>query len=470
MHEARYRSLSLSTPTTTTLLTNQSTAGLDADAEHSNLAQLRAHVLVLVLYLAAWSAAALSVARPLSDRLQRDEELFAGVFALCSCALGVFLVLFYAVARRDVRDQWRQLSCRNCGRGCRCCRSRSVCDMRTRYGAGASSNGGDQLGRAPILYQHHLQQMYQQQQQQQRFGTLPSITRSDSNSQSSRNRQMGGRLSANSNSLKGVVAAAAATAGAELNGHGTLDSSYRQAAGGLKAGNVNLVQLHRQQFVHNGGGGGSSGGTVMSAGIHGAGGGAGSGAEEAFYNPNQFNVARKFFKKQKRLQKRNNFEYHRQQRDQQQQQNNGGGGAVANNDDCRSEVSSIVSYPRPRQPSGGGGGGLAMFASSEASKVNNTNIHVDLRAAGRGGAGGAGGAGGMMPSSSLAAGQQLIATGGGGGSEATKEPARNANNPNMLSDSCNESSADLMMDAERFVIGAESLRALTAKRAKVSSI
>lgn len=208
---------------------------------------------------------------------------------------------------------------------------------------------------------------------------------------------------------------------------------------------MNLVQLHRQQFVHNVSGqmGGQMAGSVA---------GTGSGAEEVFYDPKQINAARKFFKKQKRLQKRNNFEYQRQQRDQNNVQQQSGVAAstgAAPADDGSSEVSSVMAYPRPR-------GDLAMYASSEASKVNNTNIHVDLRSSG------------MMGGQPMMTAMMMMGGGGGASGSDRKEPVvRHANNPNMLSDSCNESSADLMLDAERFVIGAESLRALTAKRAKV---
>lgn len=72
---------------------------------------------------------------------------------------------------------------------------------------------------------------------------------------------------------------------------------------------------------------------------------------EMFYNPNQSNAARKFFKKQKRLQKLNNIDV--------QKRNDFNDGS--------SDISStIMSVSKPVSE---------MFGTS--SKVNNTNIHVD---------------------------------------------------------------------------------------------
>lgn len=358
---ARYRSMSSSTPTTSS----------QEDAEHSNESQLKAHVIVLFLYVTTWVSAAISVATPFADRILYEEEVFSVIFACSATVLGLFFIFFFGVARRDVRSQWSQLSCHNFSRK-QCCRSRSVSDSKEHNNMPAVS-----YNRANT-------------------GTLQSVSRS--NSQSSKNR---GRGSAASNHIMMMKNGAG-----ELVNMGTLGTSVDTSTYHNKA-KINLVQMHRQQF-------GAAGGTMT----------AGSGSEDIFYNPNQINVARKFFKKQKRLQKRNNFEYHRsQQRD----------------GDCMSEVSSIVSFPK-RQP--GVVGGLAMFASSEASKVNNTNIHIDTKK-----------------------------DGGSGMSSASayrKDGMRSSNNPNILSDSCNES--DMLIDADRFAMGAEHLRhQLNTKRAKVNN-
>lgn len=343
-HGDRYRSISLSTPTTSTA----------EDLEHTNGAQLKAHIIVLFLYIVTWLFASISVAKPFSDRILYEEELFSVIYAVAASFLGIFNLFFYCIARSDVRMQWSMLSCKNFSKK-QCCRSRSVSDSKEHNNI------------PPVVYH-------------QATATLHSISRS--NSQSSKN-----HAPSNSNILKGAV---------DLNLH-TLNRNESPNGHHHKVnGNVNLVLLHRQQFLHN---------SVSQS---------GSESADVFYNPNQINVARKFFKKQKRLQKRNNFEIHHRYRD---------------NTDCMSEVSSMVSIPRRPQPSG-----LSIF-SSGASKVNNTNIHLDKK--------------------------NLV------DNMYHKESRQQNLNPNILSDSCNES--DLIVDAERFVLGAEGLRALTANRTKVNN-
>lgn len=352
----RYRSISISTPTTST----------QEDMEHTNGTQLKAHVIVLFLYVVTWVSGSVSVATPFADRILYEEEVFSIIYAISATVLGFFLIFFYCIARSDVRQQWSMLSCRNFSKR-QCCRSRSVSDAKEHNNI------------PPVSYR-------------QTTATMHSISRS--NSQSSKNR---GPSANGSHTLKGAV---------DLNMHGTLNRNDMSSQCHNKMnGNVNLVLLHRQQFLHNS--------VVTQSGSE--------GGPDVFYNPNQINVARKFFKKQKRLQKRNNFEIHRH-RDM----------------DCMSEVSSIMSFPR--RPNG-----MSLF-SSEASKVNNTNIHMDKK--------------NLLDNAS---------SGGasGGCSSFRKDQRQQNSNPNILSDSCNES--DLIMDAERFVIGAENLRALTAKRAKVNN-
>jgi hypothetical protein len=103
---------------------------------------------------------------------------------------------------------------------------------------------------------------------------------------------------------------------------------------------------------------------------------------DLFYNPNQSNVARKFFKRQKRLQKQNNIDFVQRHHHH----------PASATTDC--DASSISS----------------LFGSC-GSKVNNTNIHIGRN----------------------------IENGG-----YSKEMRTNFFNPNILSDSCNES--DLLMD------------------------
>lgn len=276
----RYHSISLSMPT----------SSAQEDIEHSYGSQLKASIIVLLLYLAAWAAAAVSVAAPFSKQLLYGEEIFSIIFAILATLLGLFLLFFYGVARSDVRYQWSVLSCRNFGRR-QCCRSRSVSDAKD-------------INNGPIVTYR------------QTTATLNSTSRS--NSQCSKNRPTSNGM------LKG----------SETNMN-TLSRTGSPNGAPKINGSVNFVQMHRQQF-------------------------SGSDSADFFYNPNQINVARKFFKKQKRLQKRNNFELQR-----------------ARELESTSDVSSLVSFPRSTQQHQQQAQQLSMFSSG--SKVNNTNIHVDRK-------------------------------------------------------------------------------------------
>lgn len=353
----RYRSISLSLPT----------SSIQDDLEHSNGAQLKAHIIVTFLYLITWTSAAMSVSTPFSGQILYEEEVFSIIYAVSASLLGLFMLFFYCIARSDVRNQWSMLSCRNFSKK-QCCRSRSISDAK-------EHNNG------PIVTYH------------QTTTTLNSTSRS--NSQCSKNRPPN-----NGNMmLKGPN---------DLNMH-TLTRNSSPNEHGSKLGvtgapNLNLVLLHRQQFLHN---------PMI---------GCSSDTAEIFYNPNQINVARKFFKKQKRLQKRNNFELQRQ-RDM----------------ETKSDVSSIMSFPRRQQ--------LSIFSSG--SKVNNTNIHIDRK--------------NMMLENTFR--KECIGASSSevGGSSMHRQPNMN---PNILSDSCNESD---LVDTDRIIIGAESLRALTLNRQKVNN-
>ncbi|XP_055842977.1 adhesion G protein-coupled receptor A3 [Episyrphus balteatus] len=329
----RYRSLSLSNPSTSML----------EDVEHTNLAQLRAHFVFLFLYIVCWISAASSVATPFKDTLDYEEEAFSIIFAITCSILGIFLLVFYSISRSDVRFQWSQLSCRNfC-----CCRSRNISD--------------------------HTKEINTTVTYHQTCETVHSASRS--NSQCSKNRPPSSR----SNHLKG-----------EMN---RIDSPSKLLTPSASA---SIVQLNRQQYVHNP--------VILTQEIPNA---------DIFYNPNQINVARKFFKKQKRLAKRNNFELQRQM-------------DRCDYGDGMSDISSTVGigpYHSNRQRN------MSIF--STGSKVNNTNIHVR-----------------------------------GDVCNFSKEARQQSLNPNILSDSCNES--DMIVDAERLVLGAEGMRALS-NRSKMNN-
>ncbi|CAD7091368.1 unnamed protein product [Hermetia illucens] len=336
-HSDRYRSLTLSSPTTS----------LQDDLEHTNGAQLRAHFIFLFLYTIAWLSAAASISTPFQRTILYEEELFSALFAIASCLLGVFILFFYGVSRSDVRRHWSSLSCRNvCSHSC--CRTRAVIDLKEQN---------------TVTYH-------------QTCSTMNSTSRS--NSQCSKNRPPSA-----SNQLK---------MHSELNSAATLPRNDSPSK--LMTSPANVMLINRQQFVHNP--------VMVSQDIPNA---------DMFYNPNQINVARKFFKKQKRLAKRSNFDLQRQI----ERGDFGDGGA--------SDISSSVasSYPKATR-------GMSIFSSG--SKVNNTNIHIKNLAAEIG--------------------------------QFSKDSRQQSMNPNILSDSCNES--DLIVDAERLVLGAaEGLRALNTR-------
>lgn len=341
----RYQSISLSMPT----------SSIQDDMEHSNSAQLKAYCIVLLLFMITWISAAISVVSsitPIADQIYYEEEVSSIVFATAAILLGLFLMFFYCIARSDVRNQWSMFSCRNFG--CRsCCRPRSISDAK-------------ETNNVPVVTYH------------QNASTLRSSSRS--NSQCSKNRPPSNGM------LRSF----------ELN----TQTLNRESPNGIIANgntNVNLVLMHRQQFMANS----ISGHPASEL------------AADVFYNPNQINVARKFFKKQKRLQKRNNFELQR------------------NRDlESMSDASSMVSYPH-RQP-------ISIFSSN--SKVNNTNIHIDPK---------------NFTDNSF--GKESLNT---SGNKSTNL------NPNILSDSCNESD---LIDTDRLIIGAENLRVLTQNRTKINN-
>lgn len=331
----RYRSLSLSNPSTSML----------EDVEHTNLAQLRAHFVFLFLYIVSWLSAASSVATPFKDTLDYEEEAFSIIFAITCSILGIFLLVFYSISRSDVRFQWSQLSCRNfC-----CCRTRNISDNTKEINT-------------TVTYHQTCE-------------TIHSTSRS--NSQCSKNRPPSAR-SSRSNHLKNEMT--------------RMDSPNKLLT---PSGSASIVR--QQQYVHNP--------VILTQEIPNA---------DIFYNPNQINVARKFFKKQKRLAKRNNFELQRQM-------------DRCEYGDGMSDISSTVGigpYHSNRQRN------MSIF--STGSKVNNTNIHVR-----------------------------------GDVCNFSKEARQQSLNPNILSDSCNES--DMIVDAERLVLGAEGMRAALSNRNKLNN-
>lgn len=164
------------------------------DCEHAPMTQLRAHLIVVVIYILLWICAAISTTKPF-NYLAYEEDLFNIFYAITASALGMFILFFYCIARSDVRTEWTNV--RNWLKKRQfCCRSRSVSD--TRPNPVATVN--------------------------QTTAEVQVTSRS-----SSRNSSQPKSLSHQSNNLKGA---------AGLNEE-------------TKIGNVDLVVLHRQQYRTN---------------------------------------------------------------------------------------------------------------------------------------------------------------------------------------------------------------------------
>ncbi|XP_015126373.1 adhesion G protein-coupled receptor A3 [Diachasma alloeum] len=221
------------------------------DFEHSEITQLKSQVVILILYLIVWFSGAAATVRPFSFHMPHEETIFAVIYGISVSALGLFVLLFYGIARSDVRNQWSLLRCWLKKKKNRCCRSRSVTDTN------------------PSLTVQPLVQ---------------NLSVPISNTQVTQ--VICDTNSLNSSKLTSVSRACIA--------HKTSDIGSDCLSTTNKSPNMNLVVFHRQQYRSN-----NSVITYTEA-TH-------SACIEMFYNPRQSGVARKFFKKQKRHTKHNNL-------------------------------------------------------------------------------------------------------------------------------------------------------------------
>ncbi|KAI5631492.1 leucine rich repeat domain-containing protein [Phthorimaea operculella] len=269
------------------------------DVEHTPIIQLRAQVIVLCLYMSVWTCGAIAVYRPLPAYLPYQEDICSIVYAVCSTILGTFILFFYGIARSDVRAQWSMMHCA-LQKSKQCCRNRSVFDSN-------QPNIPTNQNTAPLTH------------------PIPNDNRSRSGSRSSNRTNT---KTNNSGTFKG---------GAELNGQ-TLHKDLLNKNTNGKTPNINLVVLHRQQYRSN-----NSMMTYPDSGTLGP---------EVFYNPNQMNVAKKFFKKQRQHMKRNCLE-------------------LPVRRDCDND--SHMSLPLPSREAYNGVANII----NAGTKVNNTNLHVE---------------------------------------------------------------------------------------------
>ncbi|KAM8721030.1 hypothetical protein ACLKA7_006978 [Drosophila subpalustris] len=310
------------------------------DFERSNMSHLRGHLIFIVLYVSAWLSAALYV--------HSEQQLYVISFVASCVILGLFLLLFYNLTRNDARQAWTQ---HRLVRSSHLVAYNNAQLGREGTGAavaagGASAAGAVKAGGAAMISNSIVA-----------YKAGPGSLYEANNSAGSRsNSQCSNKQRSNS----------ARSMRSQTRSNGHMDGTTQQLLGGAGAG----ITIINNNAAGGGGGGAGAGG----AGGGGGGGGASASSLNAllhvvpghesipsadiFYNPNQINVARKFFKKQKRLAKRNNFELQRQALPQQLQ--------LQHSQHSLSDASSEQLYARHHN---------AMTLLAGGSKVNNTNLH-----------------------------------------------------------------------------------------------
>lgn len=184
------RSVSMSTRTTT---------DHSYDHEHSLRAQVKSHVIVLVLVLETWIVAAVAVVTPFTDNILYEEEILSVIYAVSATILGLFILFFYGISRSDVRIIWSTINCHVTKNHGYSCRPTNVVTFTKDYPTTHGTNMTNTMLATPtVVYQTNI---------------------SRSNSQSSKSRPMNG-----CNTLP-------------------LDDNPKP----------NLINVHRRQFVHNNG-------------------------------------------------------------------------------------------------------------------------------------------------------------------------------------------------------------------------
>lgn len=285
------------------------------DPEHSQFTQWKGQIIMLILYLLSWGSAAAVTIKPLNSHIPFEETVFAVLYAITTSTLGIFVLFFYGIARNDVRSQWLRMRCWLEKRKNRCCRTRNVCDANVAI----PTQPLVQNFVPPPLNSNSVRRTSQATQ-----------TISDTNSiASSINTNRSHIYNGNSKLVDLAVANRDAVPAVSAN---------------AKAGNMNLIVLHRQQYRSN-----NSVTTYTEPAMA---------CVEMFYNPHQSCVARKFFKKQRKHTKKNNLGPRKQ----------GDGGATSDGGSC-------ISIPRPTAKINNS---LERSILSSSAKVNNTNIHVEL--------------------------------------------------------------------------------------------
>ncbi|SPP89659.1 adhesion G protein-coupled receptor A3 [Drosophila guanche] len=302
------------------------------DFECSNMSHLRGHFMFLLLFAGVWLSAAFYV--------NSGNQIFVLSFAGCSACLSLFLLLFYNLSRNDARRAWSlhrarptkpKLVTYNNGSQSRSAHlgngqgpaigigagTASIVAYKANPGGGSlydANNSAGSRSNSQCSRSMHSQTRSQTRSQQEQLLGVTGVT-----------------IMNNTNSQQGVGGAGA------VGGNGV-------GVGLVGVSGAAAAPHSLNALLHS-----SSHDLIPSA--------------EIFYNPNQINVARKFFKKQKRLAKRNNFELQRQTMPQMQLQIH----------QSLSDASSEQLYSRQHN---------AMTLLAGGTKVNNTNLHYKSPAPG----------------------------------------------------------------------------------------
>lgn len=72
------------------------------DVEHSYQMQLRAHMILLLLFILAWASGAIATGRSFINHLPADNLIFSLLYCLFSILIGVFVFSFFCYTRQDV--------------------------------------------------------------------------------------------------------------------------------------------------------------------------------------------------------------------------------------------------------------------------------------------------------------------------------------------------------------------------------
>lgn len=103
----------LDSVTPTTNLTNTTAPSSSVmDLEYRPVVQLYGVAMVLFLYLFTWMCGAFVVALPFGSLLPHRQMIYNYLYSFTSAALGIFILVFYCLAREDARGCWRNSCCK----------------------------------------------------------------------------------------------------------------------------------------------------------------------------------------------------------------------------------------------------------------------------------------------------------------------------------------------------------------------